>query len=67
MSLNSYQNGAQVDVAVIGAGLSGLAVATYLARAGRRVLVLEKSKEPGGRARTLVKHGFHFNLGPHAL
>ena len=30
-------------------------------------MVLEKSGQPGGRARTRTKGGYHFNVGPHAL
>ncbi len=55
------------DAVVVGAGLAGLSAATYLARAGRRVVVLEKSSRPGGRAITRVSDGFAMNLGPHAL
>lgn len=40
------------DVAVIGAGISGLAAAGKLCRAGRDVIVLEKSRGLGGRAAT---------------
>ncbi len=36
------------DVVVVGAGHNGLACATYLARAGRRVLVLESRDRVGG-------------------
>jgi len=36
------------DVCVIGAGISGMSLAYYAGRAGLRVLVLEKTREPGG-------------------
>ena len=38
------------DVIIIGAGHNGLVGATYLARAGRRVLVLERRELVGGCA-----------------
>lgn len=40
------------DVLVVGAGLAGLACARDLRRAGRRVLVLDKSRGVSGRAAT---------------
>jgi len=39
----------RVDAIVIGAGISGLAAATELAKAGCRTIVLEKSRGIGGR------------------
>lgn len=39
---------AEYDVIVIGAGISGLSFAHYCARAGRKVLVIEKSAQAGG-------------------
>lgn len=56
-----------VDVAVVGGGLAGLTAATLLGRAGRRVTVLERAADLGGRARTRTLDGFHFNQGAHAL
>jgi phytoene dehydrogenase-like protein len=50
------------DVIVIGAGHNGLTHAAYLARAGRRVLVLERRNVVGGAAVTEeVFPGFHFS------
>ena len=56
------------DVIVIGGGLAGLTVTTFLARAGKSVTLFELStKEIGGRARTSVFDGYYFNQGAHAL
>src|ERR687897_675178 len=62
---NGFDNS---DVIVIGGGLAGLTVTTFLARAGKEVTLFEQStKEIGGRARTSVFDGFYFNQGAHAL
>ena len=54
------------DVAVVGGGIAGLSAA--VAASGReRVTVLEGKPRLGGRALTLRRGGFCFNLGPHAL
>ncbi|MGA1774143.1 MAG: FAD-dependent oxidoreductase [Nitriliruptoraceae bacterium] len=51
------------DVAVVGAGLAGLAGALTLAAAGRDVVVLEASDGVGGRVRTDVVDGFRLDRG----
>lgn len=52
------------EVIVIGSGFSGLAAACYLARAGKKVTVLEKNESLGGRASKFEAEGFIFDMGP---
>ena len=51
-------------VVIIGSGFSGLSAASFMAKAGWDVTVLEKHDMPGGRARKLVAKGFTFDMGP---
>ena len=51
------------DTIIIGAGLGGLSAGAYLARAGRKVLVLEKTGELGGRCRSVELMGHRFDIG----
>lgn len=51
-------------VVIIGAGIGGIATASYLAKAGYDVHVYEKLDYLGGRAGVLDKDGFHFDIGP---
>jgi renalase len=55
------------DVLVIGAGIAGLAAARELQRAGRSVVVLEKSRGLGGRAATRTVHGARVDHGAQFL
>jgi protoporphyrinogen oxidase len=50
-------------VAVIGAGLAGLAAAWKLREQGFAVTLLERDPAPGGRARRLAAEGFDFDAG----
>lgn len=52
------------NVVVIGSGFAGLSAATYLAKQGHKVLVIEKHDKPGGRARNFSSAGFTFDMGP---
>ncbi len=49
---------------VIGSGFAGMSAASFLARDGWEVTVLEKHSIPGGRARKMEADGFVFDMGP---
>ncbi|MGW7072293.1 phytoene desaturase [Streptomyces sp. NPDC054855] len=54
-------------VVVVGAGLAGLSAALHLLGAGRRVTVVERGLEPGGRAGLLERGGYRMDTGPTVL
>lgn len=51
-------------VAIVGAGIGGLATAVRLAKHNYEVDVYEKLPECGGRNHILQDHGFKFDMGP---
>jgi oxygen-dependent protoporphyrinogen oxidase len=51
------------DIAIVGAGLAGLAAGWELQQAGLRVAVFEQSSRPGGRARTERADAFLIETG----
>ncbi len=54
----------QKSILIIGSGFSGLSAACFMAKAGWKVIVVEKNSTPGGRARQLKQEGFTFDMGP---
>lgn len=55
------------DVAIIGAGISGLVCGCYLAKAGLKTLIVEKNANVGGYCTSFARKGFHFDSCVHAL
>lgn len=51
-------------ITIIGSGFSGLASASFAAKAGHSVTVLEKNSTIGGRCRFYEENGFGFDMGP---
>jgi protoporphyrinogen/coproporphyrinogen III oxidase len=57
----------KIEVAIIGAGVSGLAAAYELHKRSRSVVVLEREERPGGVIRTERAGEFVIDAGPDAL
>jgi phytoene desaturase len=51
-------------IGIIGAGLSSLYAACFLAKEGHSVEVFEKNTMPGGRSQFFREQGFTFDMGP---
>jgi phytoene dehydrogenase-like protein len=57
------ENPSVYDVVVVGAGLAGLTAALHVQKAGRNVLVVERSERPGGLCGTRTLDGYEFVIG----
>jgi phytoene dehydrogenase-like protein len=57
----------EYDVIIVGAGIGGLVCGCYLAKAGMKVLIVEKNNKPGGYCTSFDKDGFKFDVCAHGL
>ena len=55
------------DVAIIGAGLGGLVCGAFLAKNGKKVLMVESHSIPGGCATTFKRKNFSMEVGLHEM
>lgn len=55
----------KVDVIIIGGGVGGLVTGSILARAGKKVLILEQHDQAGGGTHSFVEKGYEFDPGVH--
>lgn len=55
------------DVIIIGAGIGGLVCGCYLAKAGLKVLIIEKNANPGGYCNSFEVKGYKFDGCVHSL
>ncbi|XP_057316646.1 all-trans-retinol 13,14-reductase-like [Hydractinia symbiolongicarpus] len=56
-----------IDVIVVGSGIGGLSCAALLAKAGKKVLVLEQHDQAGGCCHTFIEKGYEFDVGIHYI
>ncbi|XP_013887868.1 putative all-trans-retinol 13,14-reductase [Austrofundulus limnaeus] len=56
-----------LDAIVIGSGIGGLTAGATLAKAGKKVLVLEQHDQAGGCCHTYIEKGFEFDVGLHYI
>lgn len=57
-------NKLNIEFAIIGSGLTGLTLAFYLKKHGKKVLLLEKEDRAGGVINTINENGFTYETGP---
>ena len=55
------------DAIVAGGGFGGLVAAALLAKLGKKVILLERESDLGGRVRSVHYEGYTINMGPHLI
>ncbi len=55
------------DAVIIGAGISGLVCGCYLAKAGKKIILVEQHDKPGGYFTSFRRRGFLFDAAAHSF
>jgi len=66
-SLNKSEIKSKYDVIVLGAGIAGLICGTFLAKSGKKVLIIEQHSIPGGYCTSFRRKGFIFDAAVHHI
>ncbi|MCR4289184.1 MAG: NAD(P)/FAD-dependent oxidoreductase [Candidatus Scalindua sp.] len=66
-SLNKSELKSKYDVIVLGAGIAGLICGTFLAKHGKKVLIIEQHSIPGGYCTSFKRKGFIFDAAVHHI
>ena len=66
-SLNKSEMKPKYDVIVLGAGIAGLICGTFMAKQGKKVLIIEQHSIPGGYCTSFKRKGFIFDSAVHHI
>ena len=66
-SLNKSEVKPKYDVIVLGAGIAGLICGTFIAKQGKKVLIIEQHSIPGGYCTSFKRKGFIFDSAVHHI
>ncbi|MFQ5685341.1 MAG: phytoene desaturase family protein [Candidatus Scalindua sp.] len=66
-SLDKSKLKPKYDVIVLGAGIAGLVCGTFLAKSGKKVLIIEQHSIPGGYCTSFKRKGFIFDAAVHHI
>ena len=67
LSIDKSEIKPKYDVIVLGAGIAGLICGTFLAKSGKKVLIIEQHNIPGGYCTSFKRKGFIFDAAVHHI